>query len=199
MLRLFSNFSLESRLLPWQHRYKTLKTSLKAIGQEKDGRKRKVSFLLTLPASRYPSLAISSPSFVSSVSPIRCSKKSIRLSLPTRSIVFSFSEHGPFCFSLLLSLSTPVRHFASHVEKKAATMRAKWCAENKGGRMTQKGWMHTWSALLRPPSIRHSWSHVLVSRSAPARPDPTSRRRTSILQSKPCNSGIRLLWATLRI
>lgn len=97
LLRVLFNSSLESRLLPWQHRYGTLKTSPKATGQERDGGKRKDSSpSRPLPASsRCPSSAISSPSSASSVSPIRCSKKSIRLSLPTRFQRLLFLRHGP--------------------------------------------------------------------------------------------------------
>lgn len=71
-------------------------------------------------ASLSPSSAISSPSLVSSVSPIRCSKKSIRLSLPTRSVALSFCDTvlsvSPCCFLSRLR----ARHIASHVERRAA-------------------------------------------------------------------------------
>ena len=50
-----------------------------------------------------------------------------------------FLRHGPLYSSLFLSLSAPVRHFASRIERRAATTSGKWHAGNKGGRMTQKG------------------------------------------------------------
>lgn len=121
-LRLLSP-PLESRLLPWQHRYKTPKRRDHRRPPEKrrDGRKRErlvrslahSSFHLALRVL-LPSSALSrqSPPHLPPLGLIRCLKKSIRLSLPTRSSVFSF--YGARVWSSLFlsfSLVTTVRHF----------------------------------------------------------------------------------------
>lgn len=133
LLRVLFNSSLESRLLPWQHRYGTLKTSPKATGQKRDGGKRKDSS-----PSRPPSFV--SLSFFSHLLPIfrllRLADQmfeKINKTLPADSFRrLLFLRHGPVS-PRLLSLSVPARHFASHVERRSATMRGKLRAENKGG------------------------------------------------------------------
>lgn len=110
---LFVRSLLESRLLPWQHRYGTLKTPTKAIGKERNGKERKDSPSLALSATSHcPSLGISSPSSSSFSSLSDQMFEKINKTLPADSFRrLLFSRDGRLCFAQLPSLSAPTRHF----------------------------------------------------------------------------------------
>lgn len=129
-----SSSSLESRLLPWQHRYETLKNPAKAERREREENE-KIPLVFSA-VSRYPSFFSFLVCSASSSLSIRCLKKSIRLSPRTRRLVPASSS-----LSSIRSLSRLWYSslFASYIERRATTMRGDPSRGDKGDRMTREG------------------------------------------------------------
>lgn len=184
LLCVFSNSSLESRLLPWQHRYAEDFTE---GHRTREGWKKTQRLLPSRPFS------FISLSFFSDLLPIfrllRLADQmfeKINKTLPADSFYrLLFLRHGPLCFSLLLSLSAPTRHFASHVERRIATMREKWRAGIKGVRWLRRvectrgalRWGHRVSGTADRMSM-YSCLDLLLR-------DPTSRKHRSFSRNLP--------------